>query len=71
MDLGPHAVFILAAYAATAAIIGALIARSVIDHRAQVRTLAELEGRGARRRSQREDADRGPEPREALERASP
>jgi heme exporter protein D len=49
MDLGPHAFFIIAAYAATALIIGGLILRAVIDHRAQVRALAELEGRGVRR----------------------
>jgi heme exporter protein D len=52
MDLGPHAVFIVAAYAVTALVIGALILRAWIDHRAQVRALAELEARGVKRRSQ-------------------
>ena len=51
MDLGPHAFFIVAAYAATALILAALVLRAVIDHGAQVRALAELERRGARRRS--------------------
>ena len=51
MDLGPHAFFILAAYAATAAILAALVLRAAIDHRALVRALAELAARGARRRS--------------------
>jgi heme exporter protein D len=51
MDLGPHAFFIIAAYGATAVIIGGLIVGAVLDHRAQLRALAELEGRGARRRS--------------------
>ena len=53
MNLGPHAFFIVAAYAVTAAIVGGLILRAVLDHRAQRRALAELEGRGLRRRSER------------------
>ncbi len=52
VDLGPHAFFIAAAYAATALVVGGLILRAVIDHRAQVRALAELEARGVTRRSQ-------------------
>ena len=52
MDLGPHAFFIAAAYGATAIILGGLILRAVLDHRAQVRALAELEARGVMRRSQ-------------------
>ena len=51
--MGPHAAFIVAAYAATALILGGLILRAVLDHRAQTRALAELEGRGAVRRSRR------------------
>ena len=54
MDLGPHAFYILAAYAMTAVIVCALIVRAVLDHRAQVRALAEMEGRGIRRRSDRD-----------------
>jgi heme exporter protein D len=51
MDLGPHAFFILAAYGAAALVVLGLVARAVLDHRAQVRALASLEARGARRRS--------------------
>jgi heme exporter protein D len=54
MELGPHAGFIVAAYAAAAVVIGALVAWVVLDHRAQSRALAELEDRGIgrpRRRS--------------------
>ncbi len=51
MNLGPHAFFILAAYGATALIVLGLVVRAVVDYRAQVRALAELEGRGTRRRS--------------------
>jgi heme exporter protein D len=51
MNLGPHAFFIVASYAVTALVVGALILRAVVDYRAQVRALAELEGRGVRRRS--------------------
>ncbi len=53
MNLGPHAGFILAAYAAAAVVVGALIAWVVLDFRAQTRALAELEARGVTRRSER------------------
>jgi len=52
--MSPHAGFILAAYAVTALVMGGLVLRAVLDHRAQSRALAELEARGARRRSSRE-----------------
>ncbi|RAI38583.1 heme exporter protein CcmD [Rhodoplanes roseus] len=51
MDLGPHAVFIVASYAVTLVIVVALIAWVWIDHRRQSRLLADLEARGVRRRS--------------------
>ena len=51
MDLGPHAFFIVASYAVTVLIIAALILRAWIDHRLQVRALADLEARGGKRRS--------------------
>jgi heme exporter protein D len=51
MALGPHAVFIAAAYAATALIVGGLILRAVLDHRAQMRALAAFEARGVTRRT--------------------
>lgn len=47
--LDPHAPFIIASYAATVIVLGGLIARLVLDHRAQKRALAELESRGAGR----------------------
>ena len=53
MDLGPHAGFIVAAYAAAALIVGALVLWVVVDYRALERSIAELEARGARRRSGR------------------
>jgi heme exporter protein D len=51
MDLGPHAFFIVAAYVVTALIVAGLIGRAVLDHRAQLRALADLEDRGIRRLS--------------------
>jgi heme exporter protein D len=51
MTLGPYAGFIIAAYAAAFVVIGALIGWIVADHRAQMRTLADLEARGIARRS--------------------
>ncbi len=53
MNLGPHADFILAAYAVAVVVIGGLIAWVVLDHRAQQRILADLEARGVTRRSER------------------
>ncbi|HET9902602.1 MAG TPA: heme exporter protein CcmD [Xanthobacteraceae bacterium] len=58
MSLGPHAGFILGAYAVAAAVILGLVVWVVADHRAQRRTLAELDARGVRRRSAPE---KGPE----------
>lgn len=51
MDLGPHAAFIVAAYAVTVAVAAALVVWVVADYRAQRRTLAQLEQRGLTRRS--------------------
>jgi heme exporter protein D len=51
MDLGPHAGFILAAYAIALAVVAALIAWIVLDHRAQLRILEDLERAGVTRRS--------------------
>ena len=56
MNLGPHASFIIAAYAAAIVIIGALIAWVLLDYRAQLRKLAEMEARGITRRSERTPA---------------
>ena len=51
MDLGPHAAFIVTAYAAAVVIIGGLIAWVLLDRRTQMRKLADLEARGMTRRS--------------------
>ena len=51
MDLGAHASFIVIAYALTLAVVGCLIVWVAADHRAQLRTLADLESRGIIRRS--------------------
>jgi heme exporter protein D len=48
-----HTFFIVVSYVLTALVIAGLVARAVIDHRAQVRALAELESRGIGRRSRR------------------
>jgi heme exporter protein D len=53
MNLGPHATFIVVAYATAAFILLALIGWIVGDHRAQKRALDELEASGAKRRSSR------------------
>jgi heme exporter protein D len=51
MNLGPHAAFIIASYAAAAAVVAALIAWVIIDYRAQRRALGDLEAHGITRRS--------------------
>jgi heme exporter protein D len=51
--MGPHASFIVAAYAVTALVLAGLVLRAYLDHRAQTRALAELESRGSGRRSGR------------------
>jgi heme exporter protein D len=53
MNLGPHAAFIVTAYAAATAIVAALIAWVALDRRHLTRELEELEARGLTRRSQR------------------
>ena len=51
IHLGPHAAFIIAAYAVTFLAIAALTFFIVEDDRRQRRLLAELEARGIKRRS--------------------
>ncbi len=51
MHLGPHADFILAAYAAGILVVAALIAWVIVDFRAQKRVLGDLEAHGVTRRS--------------------
>ena len=55
-DLGPHAAFIIAAYATAAVVVIGLIAWVIADHDAQRRLLADLEARGVTRRSDRSEA---------------
>jgi heme exporter protein D len=50
-NLGPHAIFILAAYGVTFVAVAALALAIVEDGRKQRRLLAELERKGIRRRS--------------------
>ena len=52
-SLGPHADFIVAAYAVAALVLAALIVWVVLDHRAQRRQIDALEQRGVTRRSER------------------
>ena len=52
-QLGPHAHFILIAYAIATATVAALIGWVWLDYRAQMRALGEMEARGVTRRSAR------------------
>jgi heme exporter protein D len=54
MSLGPHADFIIAAYAVTLFVVAALVAWVSLDYAAQRRILGDLEARGVTRRSTRE-----------------
>lgn len=51
MDLGPHATFIWASYAAFVAIVALLIGWVFLDGRRQSQALADAERRGLKRRS--------------------
>jgi heme exporter protein D len=53
MDLGPHAIYVWAAYAVTALALAGLAAWLVLDGRRQHRLIDELDQRGTRRRSDR------------------
>jgi heme exporter protein D len=55
MNLGPHADFIVAAYAVTVFVMAALTAWVVLDYAVQRRILGDLEERGVSRRSRRKD----------------
>ena len=52
INLGPHAIFIVASYAVTTLVVAALIVWIVFDYSAQRRILSDLDARGVRRRSQ-------------------
>jgi len=51
MNLGPHAAFILAAWAAGLVVVAGLVAWVILDFRAQKRVLGDLEAHGVTRRS--------------------
>ncbi|HTM77697.1 MAG TPA: heme exporter protein CcmD [Devosia sp.] len=51
IDLGPHAVFIIAAYGGVTLVVAALIASTLFDARRVASKTAALEARGIRRRS--------------------
>jgi heme exporter protein D len=51
MQAASHMGFIVAAYAAGVAVVGGLTAWVMLDYRAQMRRLADLEKRGVTRRS--------------------
>ncbi|HMN38216.1 MAG TPA: heme exporter protein CcmD [Hyphomicrobium sp.] len=51
MDLGKHAVFIWASYAAVFAVVAGMLGWLVADARRQRAALSDLEKRGVRRRS--------------------
>ena len=53
MDLGPHAAFIVGAYAFALLIVAALIGWVLIDNRRQRQILSDLEAKGITRRSER------------------
>jgi len=56
-DLGPHASFIVGAYAVTLIAVSALVLAILGDDRHQRKRLAELERKGIRRRSAAPPAD--------------
>ena len=53
MNLGPHAAFIVSAYAAALAIVAALIVWVVVERRRWARTLEQFEAQGISRRGRR------------------
>jgi heme exporter protein D len=54
VNLGPHADFIVAAYAVTAFVVALLVAWVALDYAALRRVLGDLEERGVTRRSRRQ-----------------
>jgi heme exporter protein D len=55
IQLGPHAAFIVTAYAAAIAIVAGLIAWILLDRRHLTRMIDDFEAQGIMRRSQRGD----------------
>jgi heme exporter protein D len=54
MNLGPHADFIVAAYAVAALVLVAMVGWVILDYRTQKQKLAQLENQGVTRRSERQ-----------------
>jgi heme exporter protein D len=67
LDLGPHAGFIVAAYAVTFVAVGVLTLITVANDRKQRRILIEMERKGIRRRS----AAKAPAPRVKIRTTKP
>ena len=61
MDLGPHAAFIVGAYAVAILIVAALISWVLIDNWRQRQILSDLEAKGIMRRSETRGSERSPE----------
>ena len=61
MDLGPHAAFIVGAYAVALVIVAALVGWVLIDNRRQRQILSDLEAKGITRRSETRGSERAPE----------
>lgn len=59
MDLGPHATFIIASYAAAGFIVALLIGWIFAENRALKRTLADFDARGVTRRSDERKSEPG------------
>ena len=59
MDLGPHAAFIWASYAAVTLVVAGLILWLLADGRRQIGALQDLEKRGIKRRSAAGKPDEG------------
>lgn len=57
MNLGPHATFIVTAYAAAIAIIAGLVAWIILDRRHLMRMLDDFERQGMTRRSGRVEGE--------------
>jgi len=57
LNLGPHAIFIIASYVVVVVVVTALIGWIAADYAAQQRILRNLEQRGVTRRSQRAKGD--------------
>ena len=55
MDLGPHAAYIWASYTVVAVVLAALAGWLIFDGRRHQRLIDELESRGVRRRSSRDN----------------